>query len=102
MAIDIDPALSKAVPGIVGSFIAMWRLQGITRSQRVLSFLGGGVLSHYGTEGVLLYFPKLSQGLTSFVLGLFGMAIAAKVFELIDELRPGAWLAEFLRKRGWI
>lgn len=99
---DIEPILAKAAPGVAGSLIAMWRLQGITMWQRIWSFLGGCASSYYLPPLVHDLFPGSSENVIAFVIGLFSMAVIAKIFETIDELKPIKLLNEALKKRGWI
>lgn len=96
---NIDPEISKAAPGLVGAFIAMWRLQGMSIPQRLTSLACGVACSYWGTNTVVKLAPVMSEGLTGFVLGLFGMTLVSKVFELLDELKPLEMLRLFIQKR---
>lgn len=100
---DIDPTpLYKSAPGVVGSVLAMLRLRGAGRVQRASALIGGIACSHWGAEMVIQLWPRVSFGAAGFVLGLFGMAVLAKAFELLDELRPAALLRSVLEARGWL
>jgi hypothetical protein len=98
---DLDPnAIAKTAPGIVGSFIAMWRLQSLTLTQRLISFACGVACSYWGTGVAVKVFPVMSESLTGFVLGLFGMALVSKGFEVLDEIKPATFLASFFKRKG--
>lgn len=83
---DLPPEITKAAPGIVGSFIAMWRLSGLHWWQRIVSFIGGIACAHWLTDVVVKSFPVMSQNATSFVLGLFGMSLIGQGFQAVDSL----------------
>lgn len=97
---NIDPEnLVKAAPGLVGSFIAMWRLNSLTMTERLVSFACGVATSYWGTSVALEFFDGMSHSLTGFVLGLFGMALVSKCFETLDEIKPADLLKSFFSKR---
>lgn len=78
---EFPPELTQAAPGILGSLVALRWIQG-SPLQRVISFIGGCAASRYGT-GYLSEAMGTDRDLTAFLLGLFGMAIAAKIFEAL-------------------
>jgi hypothetical protein len=98
----IPHELRSSVPGIAGSALALffmrrppWTLAGI--------FLGGCLLAYFGTKWVsVVAGMESADGLVGFLLGLFGMALLAKVHDTIEAIEPiEVWKAikEFLRKR---
>lgn len=98
---NLDPeVLAKTAPGIVGSFIAMWRLQSLTLTQRLISFACGVACSYWGTSVAVKLFPVMSESLTGFVLGLFGMALVSKGFEVLDQIQPATFLSTFFKRKG--
>lgn len=97
----------EALPGIVGSLIALPFLKG-TWPMRVSMAVGGALLSYYGTAtAVTLLKAPDAEGLVGFLIGLFGMAIVAKLYELINSIDTKVmflmvvdWLKGWLPKRG--
>lgn len=65
--------------------------------------IGGSALSFYGTKPVASYMQVIdSDGLIGFLIGLFGMAIVAKVHELIYAFNVseiGVALKDWVRKK---
>lgn len=98
MTPDLPPDAAKALPGAVGAIVALRWLPG-PPLQRAFAFIGGTGASYYGGEHAssLLSAPA---GLTGFLIGLFGMAVAAKVFEAIEQIKVGEIIARFLRRFG--
>ena len=96
--VDVTGEAVKAAPGIVGALVALRWMPG-TPLQRLSSFVGGSAASYYGTDH-LAHALELSPCFTGFLLGLFGMAIASKVFEAINGLRLGKRLDKLLDRWG--
>ena len=96
--VDVAGEAAKAAPGIVGALVALRWMPG-TPFQRVSAFVGGSAASYYGTDH-LVHALEFSPGFTGFLLGLFGMAIASKVFEAIDSLRLGRRIEKLLDRWG--
>lgn len=94
----IPPELFKAVPGTVGSIVALGWIRG-TWPQRVFALFGGSASSYYGT-GHMAALMGTDAGLTGFLIGLFGMAVAAKCFELLQLLDPAKVLDKLLSRWG--
>ena len=100
---DIDPAVIKtAAPGIVGSLLAAIRARGQSRAQVLSSIIGGLACSHWGSDIIVQLWPRVSQGGAGFVLGFFGMALLAKLWELVNDIQPAALLRSALEARGWL
>jgi hypothetical protein len=86
---NIDPAdIAKAAPGAVGALLGAIRARQMGWAQLLTAFAGGVACSHWLPQPLLHLFPWVSHGAAAFLLGLFGMSLAAKVFELIDNLQP--------------
>lgn len=96
--VDVADEALKAAPGALGALVALRWMPG-TPFQRATAFLGGAAASYYGTDH-LVHALELSPGFTGFLLGLFGMAIASKVFEAIDGLRLGRRIEKLLDRWG--
>ena len=84
MPIDIPPEAKDAVPGIFGALVAIPFTQGPIL-MRASMFLGGSALSLYGSAPLAdALNMRGSIGLAGFVVGLFGMSLAAKAYEVIS------------------
>ena len=79
--IDIDTALTK-LAGVAGACFSLAFLKG-TRWERILKDEGGSKMSYNATPAAALR-SGLPEGLSGFLLGLFGMAICAKLWEGIQ------------------
>ena len=94
---DIPPEAAKVAPGAIGSVVALRWLNG-TPLQKVAAVIGGSSGSYYGSEWLASVMGTPS-GLTSWLIGLFAMAAAHKVFEWLSGLNVGQridkWLAKF-------
>jgi hypothetical protein len=75
----------RATPGLLGSLVAL-RWIGGTPWQVAAALVGGGAGAYYGTPHVVEWL-NVNPGLGGFLLGLFGMAIASRVFDAIAGLR---------------
>ncbi len=95
MAIEtpsIDPTLAKLLPAILGSVISLRWVQG-TWVERLLMVSGGAILSYYATPWAAAKVQMAdAAGLVGFLIGLFGMAVIAPIYEAIKvaDLRPMA------------
>jgi len=82
MPIHIPPEAADAAPGLIGSLIATMRFTQGPIAMRGVMFLGGASLSYFAAPSVAsMLGMKAAEGLVGFMLGVFGMAIAAKVYE---------------------
>lgn len=95
---DIPPEILKIVPGAFGAIFALRWVVG-TPLQRLTSFIGGCAASYYGTEHLAARLGT-SDGFTGFLIGLFGMAVAAKLFETLHEVKPADIIAWARKKWG--
>jgi hypothetical protein len=95
---DIPPEVVKAVPGALGSLVALRWIVG-TPLQRMTAVLGGSSAAYYGTPymGNVL---GTDHGLTGFLLGLFAMAIAAKIFDMLAALSLSERVDRLLTRWG--
>lgn len=79
---SIDVYATK-LAGFAGAFISLKFIQG-SWPERIIMALGGSLISYYGSPWASSR-TGLPEGLCGFLLGLFGMAICAKVWELIQQ-----------------
>jgi hypothetical protein len=95
---NIPPELLKAVPGTLGAIVALRWIAG-TPLQRIASVIGGSGTSYYGGDYVAGV-TGAHSGFVAWMLGLFGMALAHKVFESIAAFDIGKRLDKLLAKWG--
>jgi hypothetical protein len=79
--------LKNLVAGAVASFVALRFFEGLGTAERWTTFVGGWAIAAYGGPPLNAYLelaPKLEIGIV-FLLGLFGMAIAAELIRLIRD-----------------
>ena len=96
---QFDVWLTK-LAGIVGALVSLRFIQG-TWPERLAMAVGGSLVSLYSTPWAA-YKTGLPEGLCGFLLGLFGMAVCAKLWEAI-QLTPIAemWKAAMETVAGW-
>lgn len=102
MPLNIPPEAKDAAPGILGALIAIHRTDG-PLTMRASMFLGGASLSYYGADWFAIVMGmSAGRGLAGFVLGLFGMSVAAKVYEAVaafDAAGLSRAVLDWARKR---
>jgi hypothetical protein len=81
-------AWAAKLAGVAGAVVSMRFLQG-TWPERVFMALSGAVLSYFATP-FLSARIGLPEGLTGFLLGLFGMAITSRAWEWVQTTPVGA------------
>jgi hypothetical protein len=85
----VDALLTK-LAGVAGAAASLAFLRG-SWPERIAMALGGSVVSYYAAPWMSAV-TGLPQGLAGFLLGLFGMAVCAKVWEGIQAAPLGeAW-----------
>ncbi|HDR9288088.1 TPA: holin [Burkholderia multivorans] len=84
----VGALLWKLLPGAIGSLIALGFIgEGLTRKQKVVSFLSGAAVAYYVGPLVIwiAHITDDSQKLgTGFLVGLFGLAITKELFKEIN------------------
>lgn len=94
---DLPPGVSKALPGVFGSAIAVFLIQDASVPRRVGMFVSGAALSYFATPD-LARMVNLTEGFTGFLSGLLGMAVAKGIFDAISKFGWGQLLNDWLRK----
>lgn len=93
---DLPPEASKLGASFAGSLVALrWLPGGCWLKLQML--LAGTALSWYATEP-LARWAGMNVGTTGFFLGVFGMALVAKVFDLIAAAQVSEIAVEWARK----
>ena len=81
-----DFSLAKLASGVAGALVSMRFLQG-TWPEKITMAIGGAALSYYATGSVASWLSmQTAEGLVGFLIGLFGMAIVAKGYEVIQMI----------------
>jgi hypothetical protein len=99
---QIPPELRSAGPGVAGSLLALFFMR---RPPLMLAgmFLGGCIVSYYVTPWLATWLDMdKASGTVGFLVGLFGMASVAKVFDTFEVVNPAElWKAvrQAIRKR---
>jgi len=99
-----DLSFAKLIAGVCGSAVSLRFVQG-TLGERLFMGVGGAALSYYASTPVANWMGVPNgEGLVGFLIGLFGMAIMAKVYEVIQlldakQIASDAW-AWAMRKWG--
>lgn len=81
-----DISYWKLFAGAVGAFVSLRFIQG-TKTEKGIMACGGSALSYFGTTPASDYLHiGNSEGLIGFLIGLFGMAIVSKFYEVIQAV----------------
>ena len=94
--IDWNVVVVKAA-GIGGALLSMKFLQG-SWTERVFLACGGALFSFYAAPS-LSRVSGMPEGLSGFLLGLFGMAVVSKGWEVLQSLPLGQDIREWYRKK---
>ena len=79
-------SLVKFVSAVLGGFVSLRFVQG-TLFERITMGIGGATLSYLASTPAAKWLGmEGAEGLVGFLIGLFGMAIIAKIYEVITLL----------------
>lgn len=93
-----DISTAKLVAGIAGAVVSLRFVHG-TFLERISMCIGGAALSYYATTPVAAWVGAPdAEGLVGFLIGLFGMAVMAKVYESIQATSAGDIIEAIKRK----
>lgn len=99
---DFDVVAAK-LAGVAGALVSMRFLQG-TWPQRVSTAICGALISFYAAPYVAAR-VGIPEGLSGFLMGLFGMAIASRLWEWVQTTPiAGVWqiVIDWLKKRAGV
>ena len=99
---DFDVVAAK-LAGVAGALVSMRFLQG-TWPQRISTAVCGALISFYAAPYVSVR-VGIPEGLSGFLLGLFGMAIASRLWEWVQTTPiAGVWqiVIDWLKKRAGV
>jgi len=80
---QVNTLITKGAP-LAGAAISLNWVKGAW-GEKLAMFVSGSLLSYY-TSSFMALKTGLPEGITGFGLGLFGMAICAKLYEVIQSL----------------
>lgn len=79
-----DFSTAKLAAGVAGALVSLKYMQG-TYIERAAMAVGGAAMSYYGTTPMVVWVGVHdAEGLIGFFIGLFGMSIVAKCYEIIS------------------
>jgi hypothetical protein len=97
-----DIGVIKIISGVAGSFVSLRFIQGSWIEKLIMS-IGGSCLSYFATTPIAVWLNVVNaEGLVGFLIGLFGMSIAAKVYEVIqfiDAKSAASQLLEWIARK---
>lgn len=81
-----DLSVAKLASGVAGALVSMRFLQG-TWPEKITMAIGGSALSYFASTPVAEWLSaQRAEGLVGFLIGLFGMALVSKGYEVIQML----------------
>jgi hypothetical protein len=91
--------LAAQLAGVAGSLVSMRYLQG-SWPARLSMAASGSLISFYAAPHLAIV-TGMPEGLTGFLLGLFGMAVVSRAWEWVQQAPIGGlWQAVIDRIRG--
>lgn len=93
---DLPPQIGQALPGVAGALVSLM-FNKDAQPQRLALFLSGSITAYFGTPWAAK-FSGLDTGLAGFLLGMFSMAVIARLFEAWQTLELTAILRDWVRK----
>jgi len=94
MSPEFDFSLTKFFSAAAGAMISMLKWPG-TFAEKLTMGISGVTISYFLSEWVALK-TGLPAGVTGFLLGLFGMMIVGKLWEMLAALDAKAAMADVL------
>ena len=95
MALDTETLFAKGA-GLAGALVSLNFVKG-TWPERIVMALSGAILSYFVAPYVSVR-GGIDVGLSGFLVGLFGMAICSKLWEIIQSLQA-AEIVQSLKTR---
>ena len=95
--INVPVEVQKLMPGVIGSIGAMLWINA-PWPRRVSMVALGSAASYYGAQHLATMFG-MGEGLSGFLLGLFGMSVVDSIFKTWADMGLTSILREFVRAR---
>ena len=91
----------KTLAGFVGGVLALRFFEGLTTVGKLWTIAGGVAMAFFLTHPIIEFFTLKTayEGAVGFVVGLFGMSIAAALFAALKQLELARLLAGWLERR---
>lgn len=93
----------KKAAFVIGFIGAVVSLKFVKRAEswfeKAFMVFGGAVAAGYLEPPISAYFNVTNGGFIAFIIGLFGMSLAAAIMDVIDSTKWGKLVTEFIRKR---
>jgi hypothetical protein len=103
-SIDPNEVISHpAFPGIIGALVGLKFVPGKTWFERFYNLTSSCAIVWFGAPAAIEFFSMTTEGmrgLTSFLLGLFGLSLAKAIFSGISETRLGEIATGWLSRKG--
>lgn len=98
----LDYAGHPLVAGIFGAIVGLKFVPGLTWLERVTNLGAGGVIAYYVAPALANWWGLSEHmvGFMSFILGMFGLSVAAAIFQGIRTLNLAEVITEWLKPRG--
>lgn len=90
--------IARHAPGLLGAITATLWIKD-TWPRRIAYVVAGAAASHYAAPQVAGW-TGTDIALAGFLVGLFSMAVAAKVFETVESVKASDLVDRILRKVG--
>lgn len=103
---DIDPQkiiTNPLFPGVVGALVGLRFAPGISWAERVTNVAAGAACAGFVAPAASEIFHLSSVSMMSFlafVIGMFGMSIAAAVMQGLREIKVGEIISGWVSRKG--
>lgn len=93
----VPSEVMNALPGAGGSLIALlWLKESPARG--LAMWAAGSFVAYYASSPLAAYI-HLNEGVSGLFIGLFGMALVNKAFEVLQSLQLGTIVSDWIQKR---
>jgi len=103
---DLDPqkiVTNPLFPGVIGAAVGLRFAPGVSWLERVTNVASGASCAGFvaPAAGEVFHLSSVSMmGFLAFIIGMFGMSIAAAVMQGLREIRAGEIITDWLSRRG--
>lgn len=93
-----NESISDLISGVAGSLLALIFLK--PPVVQLVGYMAGGILTSYYLTPIFAEMLSAPVSTTGFVVGLFSMAVLAKIFHMLEALDVKDLLGRLLKKIG--
>ena len=92
---------AKTLAGFIGGVLALRFFEGLTPTGKAWTVAGGMAMAYFVTHPVIDFFVLKPhyEGAVGFVVGLFGMSIAAALFSAVKQIELARIVASWIERR---